>query len=382
MYESGLVCRECGASYSTSEPLIQCDECGGMLEVMYDYGELSSRVNWNKISRRPPDIWRYGEFLPLCLKQKTMGEGKTPLVDSTWFGELLDLNLKFKLDFLNPTGSFKDRGTAVVAAKAKELGQKKVADDSSGNAGASLAAYASRLGLESVIYTPEGTPEDKLAQIKAYGADLNRIPGPRDNARQAIEEDYLKSDFYYTSHNKNPFFVEGNKTIAYEIYEELGGKVPDHLALPVGGGSLFLGAYKGFCELKRLGLIKDLPKMHCIQSSACDPIAEAFRRGEKEPVPVEAKESVAGGIHIASPPHGKWILQALKEVKGLALSVEEEKISSERLELSRKEGIYREPTSAVSILGLKKLINKNAVKPVQSVVLPLTGIGLKDRKTG
>lgn len=380
MHEENLICRDCGEVFPADRPLVVCENCDGLLEVTYDLEELSSGVNMEGVTPGSWNLWRYADFLPLSFRPNGLGEGGTPLIDSGFYGERYGIDLKFKLDSLNPTGSFKDRGTAVSAAKAKEIGQSTVADDSSGNAGSSLAAYGSRLGLETVIYAPKGVPDDKLAQIEAYGARLKEIPGPRDEARRAIERDYKGGGFYYLSHNKNPFFLEGTKTLAFEIYEQLGGKVPDHLLIPVGGGSLHVGAYKGFRELKALGLLEGFPKIHCIQSAACDPLVEAFENGADEPSPVNSKETVAGGIHIEDPPRGEKVLEVLRETEGQGLSVPEEKILAARRELSENEGIYCEPTSAVTLLGLRNLLEGGIIGRDELIVLPITGSGLKDRR--
>jgi threonine synthase len=311
----------------------------------------------------------------------SMGEGLTPLRKTSRYAVSIGLsNLALKLDYLNPTGSFKDRGTSVSISKIKELEITAVLDDSSGNAGASLAAYCAAAGIACTLYVPAAAPNEKLIQAEIYGAKIVKIAGSRTDVARAAEDAWKSSDLYYASHNLSPFFLDGMKTLAYEIAEDLGWHVPDHVVFPVGGGALIGGAYKGFQDLKNLGWIDHVPKLHCVQSEACMPIVEAFQKGSSHVEATAEGETIAGGIRISNPGRGDQVLQAIRATKAVAISVTDEAILTHQKLLSRKEGIFAEPTSCAALAGVAKLLETNAIRPQDSVVVPLTGFGLKDTK--
>ncbi|HDC92455.1 MAG TPA: threonine synthase, partial [Candidatus Acetothermia bacterium] len=320
-------------------------------------------------------VWRYGPFQPPA-EPVSLWEGATPLIESRRIGERLGVRLLLKLEGANPTGSFKDRGASVLVSVLRGFGVEKVADDSSGNAAAALAAYTARAGLAATLYVPAYASPKKLAQIEAYGAELVRVPGPRSAAEEAVKEAAAQGKHVYASHNESPYFIQGLKTLAYEIYEDLGYEVPDHVVVPLGGGGLFLGLYLGFGELVRLGWAEAMPRIHAVQAEACAPVVRAFELGEAEPAPVEPVPTVAEGISIAAPARGREILAALK-AGGAAVAVEEREILEARGELATQEGVYVEPTSAVVLPGLRRLIHRGDISPSATVVLVLTGSGLK-----
>jgi threonine synthase len=296
-----------------------------------------------------------------------MREGFTPLEEMDFNGHRVLL----KIDYLFPTGSYKDRGATVLISKAKELGIKKVVEDSSGNAGSAVAAYCARGGIECEIYVPQATSLGKLAQIQAYGAHLRRIEGSREKTAQVAME--AASRTYYASHCWNPFFLHGTKTFAFEIWEQMGWKAPDVLILPVGHGTLFLGAYIGFKELKEAGMAKRIPRLVAVQSASCAPLYQALRKGWKETRPIEKRETVAEGIAIAEPVRGRQILEVIRETDGEVLTVTEKEIGVAMKEMGMK-GHFIEPTSAATIAGLKKY-RKHIKKEI--IVSTLTGMGLK-----
>jgi threonine synthase len=296
-----------------------------------------------------------------------MGEGFTPLEEMELNGHRVFL----KIDYLFPTGSYKDRGATVLVSKLRELGIQKVIEDSSGNAGSAIAAYCAKAGIECEIYVPESTSSGKLVQIRAYGATLKKVAGSREKTAEVAME--AASKIYYASHCWNPFFLHGTKTFAFEIWEQIGWKTPDALVLPVGHGTLLLGAYLGFKELKEAGKVERIPRLVGIQSTACDPLYQAFKKGWRETLPIEKKETMAEGIAIANPVRGRQILEAIKETNGEILTVTEKEIVVALKEMSRK-GHFIEPTSAATIAGLKKYL-KNSKKEV--IISSLTGMGLK-----
>ena len=296
-----------------------------------------------------------------------MGEGFTPLESTEWNGHRVLL----KIDYLFPTGSYKDRGATVLISKVNELGIKKVVEDSSGNAGCAIAAYCARARIGCEIYVPEATSQEKLAQIRAYGANLKRVEGSRERTAEVTME--AASRIYYASHCWNPFFLHGTKTFAFEIWEQMGWKAPHVIVLPVGHGTLFLGTYLGFKELKEAGMVRRIPRLVAVQSASCAPLYQAFKEGWNEARPIEKRETIAEGIAIAEPVRGRQILGVIRETDGTILTVTEKEIGVAMTEMGIK-GHFIEPTSAATIAGLKKYL-KHIKKEI--VVSTLTGMGLK-----
>jgi threonine synthase len=297
-----------------------------------------------------------------------MNEGFTPLEEVAFNGN----RTLIKIDYLFPTGSYKDRGATVLMSKMKEWGVQKVVEDSSGNAGSAIAAYCARAGIECEIYVPRYTSSEKTVQIQAYGAILKRVQGSRERTAEVAIR--AASKIPYASHCWNPFFLHGTKTFAFEVWEQMDWKAPDVLVLPMGHGTLFLGAYLGFKELKEAGMIKRIPRLVGVQSAFCAPLYQAFKRGWRETRPVENKETVAEGIAIAEPVRGRQILEAIQGTDGEILVVTEKEIRMALKEMGRK-GHFIEPTSAATIAGLKKYLRKKRGR--ETIVSTLTGTGLK-----
>jgi threonine synthase len=297
-----------------------------------------------------------------------MNEGFTPLEEIEFNGG----GVLIKIDYLFPTGSYKDRGATVLISKMKEWGVQKVVEDSSGNAGSAIAAYCAKAGIGCDIYVPQYTSPEKLIQIQAYGATLKRVEGSREKTAEKAME--AASKIPYASHCWNPFFLHGTKTFAFEVWEQMDWRAPDTLVLPIGHGTLFLGAYIGFKELKTAGMIKRIPKMVGIQSASCAPLYQAFKKGWRETRPIEKVETIAEGIAIAEPVRGRQILEAIRETGGEILAVTEKEIKVALKEMGRK-GHFIEPTSSATIAGLKKYLRKK--RQNETVVSTLTGMGLK-----
>jgi threonine synthase len=356
-------CSQCGQIYPIQSARWRCD-CGSFLDLLFE-----PKFDIKKILQRETTLWRYREAIPVARDKSilSMGEGFTPLESMEWNGHRVLL----KIDYLFPTGSYKDRGATVLISKARELGIKKVVEDSSGNAGSAIAAYCARAGIGCEIYVPEATSHGKLAQIQAYGADLTRIKGSREKTAETAME--AASKVYYASHCWNPFFLHGTKTFAFEIWEQMDWKAPDVIILPVGHGTLFLGTYLGFRELKGAGMVQRIPHLVAVQSASCAPLYQAFKKGWKETKPIEKKETVAEGIAIAKPVRGRQILEAIRETDGEVLTVTEKEIGVAMREMGTK-GHFIEPTAAATIAGLKKYL-KRTKKEI--VVSTLTGTGLK-----
>jgi len=361
MSDPFLCCSACDRAYALSDPVWRC-VCGGLLDAV-----AAPPLDPAAVGRRPPTLWRYREAMAILGEPVTFGEGMTPLVRAP------DPRAEvfYKLDYLFPSGSFKDRGAAALITHVRSLGVRRVVEDSSGNAGAAVAAYCARAGVACDIYAPASASRGKLAQIAACGAALHPIPG----TREAVAAAALKAAGagYYASHSYNPFFFQGTKTFAFEVCEQLGWRPPDALVLPAGNGTLLLGAHLGFSDLRAGGVIDRLPRLIAAQASACAPVCEAFRQGLKAPVKVEKRETLAEGIAVAEPVRGGQMLRAVRETKGEMLTVSEEE-TLKALRRAWRAGVYIEPTSAVALAAAEQWLDEN---PGGTVVVALTGSGLK-----
>ncbi|HEY7358141.1 MAG TPA: threonine synthase [Ktedonobacterales bacterium] len=385
-----LLCSACGRAHDPASLLWRCP-CGGLL----DMAEFETRFPLERIRERQPTLWRYLEALPFAPESDawqavTMGEGCTPLIPLApeTPGVLL------KVDYMMPTLSFKDRGAAVLVTLARELGVQRVIADSSGNAGTAIAAYAARAGIACDVYVPASASAKKLRQIAAHGAVVHAIPGSREDTAAAAIAAVEREQVFYASHVYHPFFFQGTKTYAYEIWEQLGCSVPDVLVLPVGNGTLVLGAYYGFRDLLRAGLIERLPRILAIQAEGCAPLAQAFARGEDVAAPAINTGTEAEGIAIAAPARSAQILAVVRDTRGLIITVSDAAIEEAREHLARR-GFYVEPTAAAPYAGLVEYIDRYlgehappAHQPLFSsnplsgpsaerVIVPLCGAGLK-----
>ncbi len=370
--EMKYVCNECGKKYDLKSLPFRCT-CGGLLNLEDFEFQFSNK----DILKDEWSLFRYIKALPLenncnLWKDISMGEGLTPMVPLNNDNP----NLLVKLDYLMPTMSFKDRGAVILIAKAKELGVKKVIQDSSGNAGTSIAAYAHRAGMACDIYVPQHTSEKKIKQISAHGAVVHVVKGSREDTARAALAAVERGDGFYASHVYNPFFYQGTKTYAYEIYEQLKGEVPEVLIIPVGNGTLVLGAYYGFKELFNLGLISKIPKIIAVQSQNCAPIYKSFIEGKDYVQETVNTGTLAEGIAIADPKRGKQILSAVRDTQGEIITAPEDDIPKARQYLAER-GFYIEPTTAATFAGYFKYVKENNYHPEGKVIIPLCGSGLK-----
>jgi threonine synthase len=357
-----IVCRACGIVHSEDTRRWKCG-CGAPLDVGFE-----SAIDPVKIMSRPPGMWRYREALPIASESNVVSfhEGSTPLIRTHFYGKPLTV----KQENLFPTGSFKDRGASVLISRALELGVGKVVEDSSGNAGAAVAAYAAKAGIECEIFVPESTSPGKLAQIRLYGAKLNRVPGSREaTARAAME---AAERHFYASHVWNPFFFQGTKTYAFEIWEQLDFNAPDTLIVPTGHGTLLIGAFLGFQDLLKNGLIARVPRFIAVQAAGCAPLFRMWRDQLSEIPPASSVDTVAEGIAIAEPTRASQILDIIHETGGQVIAVTDAEIEKALLDIC-KQGLYAEPTSATAIAAFKKI----PVTGDECIVAPLTGHGLK-----
>jgi threonine synthase len=329
--------------------------------------------NRSMIDASQPGFWRYWQSFPVSPDRAvTFNETMTPLVAIELDGVRIDV----KLDGQLPTGSFKDRGTAVLLSFLAGEGVSRVVEDSSGNAAASVAGYAARAGIACEVYAPATASPGKLVQADAYGATVIPISGTRDDVSRAAEIAAEQPGNAYATHNWHPFFVEGVKSWALEAWEQLGFTAPDAVIAPAGSGSIVLGAFRAFSTLKAGGEIERLPRIYAAQALSCAPLVAAIESGADETSTYDRQPSLAEGIMIANPVRGRELLQALRESNGGAVSVEETEIKTALIDLARK-GIYVEPTSATAIGAWRKLVARREIAAGERVVVLLTGNGLK-----
>ncbi len=361
-----LICSNCATSFSTNQPRWRCD-CGGYL-LLKD----AAMFRKDALRGRPPTLWRYHEALGIDTPSHavSLGEGYTPLVAARLGGHAVS----FKVDYLCPTGSYKDRGSSVMISKLKEWGITEILEDSSGNAGASIAAYAAVAGIRSDIYIPESTSEGKGAQIAMYGANLVKIPGTREDTARAAWDAAGRT--FYASHNWSPYFLAGMKTAAYEIAEQMNWRVPDWVVTPAGGGGLLLGLHLGFADLLRSGVIDHVPRLIAVQSAFCDPIYRAWRSALPDVPAIQKRPTAAEGISVAKPVRGTSILQAIHESRGLVSTVTDDAVWETLPQLGRL-GLYVEPTSAAAPAAFMELCKEGIIVDGESAVVMLTGSGLK-----
>ena len=316
-------------------------------------------------------LWRYRAALPLQIPSPiSLGEGLTPLIGKTLHGAPVLL----KCDWMNPSGSFKDRGASVMLSLLKAQGIAHVLEDSSGNGGAAVAAYAAAGGLKATIMAPDSTSPGKTVQMRAHGAEMRLIPGSRQDTADAAERQ--AGSIFYASHNWHPFFLHGTKTVAYELWEDLGFRAPDNIVVPCGAGSNVLGCAIGFGELLRSGAIDRLPRLFAVQPARCGPIAASFLAGTDAEVATPIEPTIAEGTAIAKPIRRREVIDALRASRGGAVLVSEVKIQDAVFDLARI-GVYVEPTSAQVAAAFGDLLADGTIGAGETTVLIMTGSGLK-----
>jgi threonine synthase len=333
--------------------------------------ETDIKFDPSKIDVKHSGLWRYKSFLPETCNSSmiSLGEGFTPIIKlKNNFG----LNINIKLDHLNPSGSYKDRGASVLISHIKTIGIQDIIQDSSGNAGAAIAAYAAAAKINCKIFLPKETPESKILQMKAYGAKIIMVNGNREMAAQQAFDEAKNS--YYASHCFNPFFFQGTKTFIYEAFEQMNEKIPDYVILPAGNGTLIIGAFIAFKEFLDAGIIQKLPKIIAVQTEACNPLELAFKSGDKNIKPIQKKYTLAEGIAIANPVRAIDILNCISESNGGIISVSEDEILQAWKNMS-SEGHLIESTSAATIAGLMKILPNLNTKDI--VLSLFSGNGLK-----
>ena len=361
-----LVCTECSAPRAADMSSLACDECAAPLDVEY----TDPRAHTVEIGGRLMPVPFHSDA-----PSATMGEGRTPVIPMPSVAEQVGCALALgKLEFMNPTGSFKDRGAATMLSIALERGVGAVVEDSSGNAGASVAAYSARAGITAHVFAPETAPVAKMGQIRVYQARTHPTPGPREASADAAIEYSRRGGIVYASHNLSPYFVEGTKTFGYEVATEV-SPAPNHIVIPVGNGSLLLGTWKAYLELMAVGAVETMPRLHAVQAEAVMPIAAEFAGEVWE---ASGATTVAGGISVGAPPRSRQVLRALRHSGGAATAVSDARIVAWQRLLAEREGVFAEPTSAAAFAGLETLVERGVIGGRDTVLLPVTGFGLKD----
>lgn len=375
-----LECVECGRRHPIDRRAYVCSNCSGLLEIrLVNTSELDLK-GW---SSRPLGVWRYREVLPADaeIEVVSLAEGGTGLHKCHRLAHELHLKrLHVKNEGENPTGSFKDRGMTVGITTALRLGADSVMCASTGNTSASLAAYAARAGLKCFVMIPAGKiAAGKLAQAVVHGASIIEIDGNFDDAMRIVVDMAQREGSPYLLNSVNPFRIEGQKTIAYEINDQL-NRLPDIIVLPVGNAGNITALWKGLLELRTLGFADTLPRLIGIQAEGASPIANAFKSRLDYVTPVSKPETIATAIRIGSPVNWKRALAAARDSSGLVETVSDREILEAQKMLASQEGIFVEPASASTIAGIRKLVNDGRIKPDEEIVCITTGHGLKDQE--
>lgn len=382
-------CARCGREYSVGEKVCMClNKDMGRLEISYDYSALIEELNRKILSRRKPGVWKYFELLPVRDKKNIvdLGAGGTCLVKSVDLAKKLGLkDLYLKDETRNPTGSFKDRSMTVGVSKALEFGVTTMTIASSGNAAASLAAHSAKARLKCYAFVLESAPEIKLAQIRLYGANVVRVKSEEEGKDPTVKMLLLAVEKYgwYPCPSFgpfNPYQVEGPKTMAYEIVEQLDWTIPDCVLVPTGSGCLLTGVWKGFDDYRNLDFCDSSPRLVAIQSEGCSPLVRAFKQN-KSPFEIEPwghPNTIAGGLSDVFPWDGDAALTAMRKTGGIAETVSDAEILEAQALLASTEGIFAEPTGVASLAGLVKLVNRGLIKKDECIVVLITGNGLKD----
>jgi threonine synthase len=377
-YVKMLKCRECGKEYPPIK-IHACERCFGPLEVVYDINSMN--IDKHIIEERDKTLWRYRELLPLedAAKIIDLGAGFTPLHRCERLAEALGLRrLYIKNDTVNPTGSFKDRPATVAISKSLEFGFRAVGCASTGNLAAATAAHAARAGLPCYVFIPSNIEKSKILQAAAYGAKIIAVKGTYDDSNRLAAQASYEYDLAVVNINVRPYYVEGSKTIVFEICEQLGWRAPENIIIPVGSGALLCAAWRGLKQFNDLGLIDELKtKIIGAQPEGCSPIVRAYKSNSEDVLPIEKPNTIAKSLAIGDPGDGIYALRSIKESGGLAECVTDEEIIEGVNLLAKTEGIFAEPAGGITVAVLKKLIDSGDIARDEEVVCCVTGSGFK-----
>ena len=376
-----LECSLCSRKYEPGRVHNLC-ECGGPLLARYDLAKLRSTWNREQIAQGPNNMWRYGPVLPPTRQTSivSLGEGMTPLLRTERLGHRLGANqLWLKDEGLNPTGSFKARGLSCAVSMAVELGIKKLAIPSAGNAASAMAAYAAAAGIEAHIFMPRDVPQANFIECKAYGAHVTLVDGLISDCAKLVAAGAAREGWFDVTTLKEPYRIEGKKTMGYELAEQMDWRLPDVIVYPTGGGTGLIGMWKAFEELERIGWVKPQarPKMVTVQAENCAPIVRAFQQGTEKAQPWEGASTIADGLRVPRAIGDLLILRAIRESGGTALSVPDRTMVDGMLAIGKHEGISAAPEGGAALEAIRRLAAAGSIKPADTVVLFNTGGALK-----
>lgn len=375
----GLACRECGRQYP-AEAIHVCEFCFGPLEVAYDYEKIASTITRESVANGPKSLWRYRELLPVAGDDYVdLGAGLTPLVKAERLGSELGLaNLWLKNEIPNPTHSFKDRVVSVALTRARELGYSTVGCASTGNLANSVAAHSAAVGIDSVVFIPSNLEAGKIVTTAIYGGTVVAVEGNYDDVNRLCAEAAGEFPWAFVNVNIRPYYAEGSKTIAYETAEQLGWKTPDHVVVPVASGSLLTKVKKGFDELHKVGLLDEEPAVRVsgAQAEGCSPVATAFIEEAPAIKPVKP-ETIAKSLAIGNPADGYYAIEAASKTGGGFGKVTDAEIVEAVELLARTQGIFTETAGGVTIASLIQLVEAGTIRPEETIVAYVTGLGLK-----
>ncbi len=397
-FVNGLRCRECSREFP-AEALNVCDFCFGPLEVVYDYATISEVISHDRISRGPLSIWRYEDLLPAEADTPVdIMAGFTPLLKAPNLGKKLGLNnLYIKNDSVNPSFSFKDRVVSVAATKAVEFGFEILACASTGNLACSVAAHAARAGIRSIVFIPSDLERGKIIGAAVYAPTLVAVDGTYDEVNRLCSEVADNYPWAFVNINMRPYYAEGSKTLGYEVAEQLGWRLPDHVVIPSASGAMFTKIWKGFNELACLGLLDGVDslsfgpdqntvhhpavttKMHMAQAAGCCPIVTAWDNGQTQIRPVRP-DTIAKSLGIGNPADGIYALRVINNSQGSAYAVPEDRVVEGIRLLAETEGIFTETAGGVTVSGLKHLAESGTIGPDELTVAYITGNGLKTQE--
>ncbi|SFC45470.1 L-threonine synthase [Halobiforma haloterrestris] len=377
---AGLECVDCGTAFDAAEETHRCPDCDGVLDPTYDYDAID--LDRETLESRSFDsMWRYEELLPFRRESAvTMDEGTTPLVDCPALADEFGVErVLIKDEGRNPTNTFKDRGQTVAVTAASQHGASDVVLASAGNAGQAASAYAARAGMDSHVFLPSRAGFTKKAMVNVHGGDMSVVGGRIGDAGEAYEEASADHDDWYPLQTfVTPYRHEGKKTMFYEVVEQLEWETPDAIVYPTGGGVGLIGMYKAAKEYRDLGLIDDLPGLYAAQASGCDPIVEAYEEGRDEHDPVEHPDTICGGLEIPDPGASPWILEALRETDGGAVSTDDPDILEAGVQVAKQEGLEMCPSSAAAASGAWDLAERGEFDGDETIVILNTGAGNKE----
>ncbi len=380
----GLRCRECGELYS-KRLVHACSLCFGPLDINYDYGAIAELISRESITKGKPTLWRYQNLLPVERPESIVdiGAGFTPLLRADNLAQELGLKeVYLKNDSVNPTFSFKDRPSSVAISKAIEFSSPAVGAASTGNLSGAMAAHAAKARFPCFIFIPSGLEVSKVAQTLSYGCHLIEVGGTYDQTNRLATEIALTSNIAFANINVRPYYVEGSKTLSFEICEQLGWKAPEHIIVPVASGALLHASWRGFKELEEVGLIEGWnTKITAAQPEGCSPVVQALLKGKNEITPVEKPETICKSLAIGDPADGYYAIQAIQATGGTGSAPNDERILDGVRLLAKKEGIYTEPAGGTVVAALKQIVEDGGIDRDEQVVLYITGNGLKTQES-